>query len=533
MSPPVLQVSGLSKRFRGLEALRAVSFVVRAGEILAVIGPNGAGKTTLLNLLSGALAPSAGDVRYRGQRISGSASHVIARAGIGRTFQSLELFPHLTVRENVMAGGVARCGATMLACLAGMGRARRLRREVAALADGHLRTVGLEGRALEPAGALPAGSQRLLAVARALATGGDLLLLDEPGAGLNLAEKADLARVILQLRRQGQTVVFVEHDMSLVSRLADTVIVLDHGELVASGSPEEIRENPRVIEAYLGVVGNSPRVRAPLPQRHGTRPVLAVREIAVTYGKIRALDGVSLEVRAGEIVALIGSNGAGKSTLLKAVSGVVPAVGGKIELDGQPITGSRAEDVVAAGISHAPEGRELFPSLTVWDNLVLGRYARFFAGVNLAAGVIRRRRGQREMDRLVEQVFGLFPVLSERRHQVAGTLSGGEGQMLAIGRALMSSPRLLLLDEPSLGLAPRVVAEIMIRLDQLRTEGLTILLVEQNARAALAIADRGYVLDTGSVVATGSGAELLNDPGVGRAYLGRSPNPVTTGDTSR
>ncbi len=145
---------------------------------------------------------------------------------------------------------------------------------------------------------------------------------------------------------------------------------------------------------------------------------------------------------------------------------------------------------------------------------------------------MRRRRGQRDTNRLIEQVFALFPVLSERRHQLAGTLSGGEGQMLAIGRALMSSPRLLMLDEPSLGLAPRVVAEIMTRLDQLRKEGPTILLVEQNAGAALAIADRGYVLDTGSVVATGSGAELLNDPEVGRAYLGRSPDRVPTGDAS-
>jgi branched-chain amino acid transport system ATP-binding protein len=532
MSPPLLQVSGLGKRFRGLEALRALTFEVRSGEILAVIGPNGAGKTTLLNIVSGALAPSTGDVHFRGKRISGSAPHVLSQAGIGRTFQSLELFPHLTVRENVMAGGVARSGATMLACLAGMGKARRLHREVTALADGHLRTVGLEGRALEPAGGLPAGSQRHLAVARALATGGDLMLLDEPGAGLNFVEKAELARVILQLRLQGKTIVFVEHDMSLVSRLADRVIVLDHGELIAAGSPEEVRENPRVIEAYLGVVDRLPRVVAPPPSRDGTRPALAVREIAVTYGKIRALDGVSLEVRSGEIVALIGSNGAGKSTLLKAVSGIVPAVGGTIEVDGQPITGWRAEDVVAAGISHVPEGRELFPSLTVWDNLVLGRYARFFAGVNLAAGVMRRRRGRRDTSRLVDQVFALFPVLSDRRHQLAGTLSGGEGQMLAIGRALMSSPRLLMLDEPSLGLAPRVVTEIMTRLDQLRTEGLTILLVEQNARAALAIADRGYVLDAGSVVATGSGAQLLNNPEVGRAYLGRSPDPVGPGDTS-
>ncbi|MCI0547002.1 MAG: ABC transporter ATP-binding protein, partial [Candidatus Rokubacteria bacterium] len=209
----------------------------------------------------------------------------------------------------------------------------------------------------------------------------------------------------------------------------------------------------------------------------------------VRYGAARALDRISIDVGRGEIVALVGANGAGKSTLLRAISGVVALAGGEIRLDGQPLARLRAEEVVRAGISQVPEGRELFPSLSVWDNLVLGRYARHFDR-GLLSGVRRERRGRADTRRLAEQVWALFPVLSERRRQLAGTLSGGEGQMLAIGRALMSSPRLLMLDEPSLGLAPQLMREIMGRLLDLQATGLTILLVEQNARAALEIADR-------------------------------------------
>jgi branched-chain amino acid transport system ATP-binding protein len=580
---PLLVVRGLGKRFAGLEALRDASFDVAEGEILALIGPNGAGKTTLLNLIAGALRPTAGSVRFRGQRIDGRTPHAVNRAGVARTFQGLELFPRMTVRENVMAGGVARGGVGVVASLLGGASARRLARALATRAAEHLRLVGLEPWADVPAAILPAGHQRLLAIARALATGPGLLLLDEPGAGLNPTEKAQLAEVIRQLPAHGQTVVFVEHDMTLVGHLADRVVVLHHGELIAEGRPSEIREDRRVIEAYLGggapaADGERPRVPAPgaegerpgppTPGADGERlgapaaadgerpgarplggagraptaapgadtarvpgaPMLSVDGLEVSYGGLRALRGVTLEVRAGEIVALIGANGAGKSTLLRAVSRVAPVLAGEIRFQARSLTGLSAEAVVRAGISHVPEGRELFPSLSVWDNLVLGRYARFVTDGNLLAGAVRRWRGEREIVELADQVFALFPVLRDRRRQLAGTLSGGEGQMLAIGRALMSSPRLLLLDEPSLGLAPALIPQIMGRLARLREEGLTILLVEQNARAALGIADRGYVLETGEVVASGSGSELLADPAISQAYLGRSPRRLSAGE---
>ena len=238
--------------------------------------------------------------------------------------------------------------------------------------------------------------------------------------------------------------------------------------------------------------------------------MLKVKNLQVHYGMIHALRAASIHVKAKEIVALIGANGAGKTTLLSAVSGVVRPTSGEVSLDGKAITRERPDRIVREGIAHVPEGRHVFKPLSVEDNLLLGAYHRYS---------LRRRAAIREE---VEGVFLLFPALADRRKQRAGTLSGGEQQMLAIGRALLSAPKVLLLDEPSMGLAPRVVREIFGHISRLRRErGMTILLVEQNARGALGIADRGYVLETGRVVLQGSSEELLANRDVQRAYLGR------------
>jgi branched-chain amino acid transport system ATP-binding protein len=534
-APPVLEIAGLSHRFAGLQALREVTFEVREREIVALIGPNGAGKTTLLNVIAGALRPTAGSVRLRGRAIEGWPPHAVSRAGIARTFQSLELFGSLTVRENVMAGGVAHGRTGMVPSLLGWRSARRERQRLAAAADDALHLVGLARWADAPASVLPAGNRRLLAIARALATGAEVLLLDEPGAGLNQAEKAELAALVGSLPGRGKTLIFVEHDMGLVGQLAHRIVVLDHGERIATGTPEAVRRDPRVVEAYLGEgppparprPGAGPAETRAAPDGAPAEALLRVTGLEVSYGGLRALQGVSLEVRPGEIVALVGANGAGKSTLLRAISRIVPPTAGEIRFAGRPLGTLEPEAVVRAGVSHVPEGRELFPSLTVWDNLTLGRYARFAGEKRLGLGALRYRRAAPEIRALADEVFALFPVLGERRRQLAGTLSGGEGQMLAIGRALMSSPRLLMLDEPSLGLAPQLVREILGRLATLREDGLTILLVEQNARAALGIADRGYVLETGRVVASGTGEALAADPEIARAYLGGETGRLT------
>jgi branched-chain amino acid transport system ATP-binding protein len=233
--------------------------------------------------------------------------------------------------------------------------------------------------------------------------------------------------------------------------------------------------------------------------------MLEVRGLQCRYGKVSVLKGISLEVRRGELVSLIGANGAGKTTTLKAISGLVAPVGGQIVFEGEDITSAPARRILAMGIAHCPEGRRVFPYMTVQENLEMGCY-------------LRADRARIASD--MERIFGRFPVLAERRSQPAGTLSGGEQQMLAIGRALMSRPRLMLFDEPSLGLAPTMVERTFEIIAEIRKEGTTVLMVEQNAYAALEMCDRSYVLESGEVALQGTGPELLGNPHVRQAYLG-------------
>jgi len=234
--------------------------------------------------------------------------------------------------------------------------------------------------------------------------------------------------------------------------------------------------------------------------------MLSIAGLRAGYGKIEVLHEVALTIEQGQIVTLIGANGAGKTTLLKTISGLIRPAAGTIDFEGESIVRRPPHRIVARGLSHVPEGRAILKRMTVLDNLRMGAYVR----------------NDGEIGRDIDAVFARFPVLAERRDQMAGTLSGGEQQMLAIGRALVARPRLLLLDEPSLGLAPKFVTRIFLTLRELRQEGKTILLVEQNARQALQVADRGYVMERGRIVLTGSGQELLNTPEVRQTYLGQS-----------
>jgi branched-chain amino acid transport system ATP-binding protein len=233
--------------------------------------------------------------------------------------------------------------------------------------------------------------------------------------------------------------------------------------------------------------------------------LLQLEDVVLAYGKIEALHGLSIEVEQGEVVALIGANGAGKTSTMRAVSGVRGIQSGKIIFEGEDITKLRADQRVRRGLSLAPEGRGIFPGMTVVENLDMGAYTR---------------RDRAEVAEDFDRVFGLFPRLSERKKQIAGTMSGGEQQMLAIGRALMARPRLLCLDEPSMGLAPMLIQQIFNIISEIAEQGTTILVVEQNAKQALSRADRAYVLETGKIIKTGTGADLLDDPSIREAYLG-------------
>ncbi|MCL5735407.1 MAG: ATP-binding cassette domain-containing protein, partial [Actinobacteria bacterium] len=508
----LLSIKDASVTFGGLKAVSDVSFDVKEGTITALIGPNGAGKTTLFNAISRQQHLSGGHISFDGMPLTKLSPANAARLGMARTFQNLRIFVNMSVLENVLTGCHRHERSGFWSCCLGLPRQRAEECRSRTRAMDALALVGLADQADKPAASLPYGQQRLVEIARALASEPRLLMLDEPAAGMNASERADLVRKISTIRDAGITVLLVEHDIALVMGISDPVNVLDYGRLIASGSPESVRQNEAVIQAYLGTgSGKGPEVCAgseagraePCPE---PEVALTVDDIVASYGSIQALHGVSLSVGKGEVVAVLGANGAGKTTLLNTISGLIHPASGKVTYMGEDITGVPAEKINARGICQIPEGRQLFPTLTVEDNLLMG-----------ASG---KREWQKGYGDDIAFVYELFPILAERRKQLAKTLSGGEQQMLAIGRGLMAQPTMLLLDEPSMGLAPRAVERIFDALRRLNAQGITMLMVEQNADMALSLAGRVAVIQTGSVVLSGESSQLREDDRLRAAYLG-------------
>ncbi len=494
-----LVADGLSMVFGGVRAVDQLSFTVAAGAVTSLIGPNGAGKSTVLNMLSGYYRPHAGGRRLGDAALPARGACHSARHGIARTYQTSQLFGGMSAADNVaLALGGGRLG-TLL------GTARFTAADVRERARALLRACGYRGDPEASAADLAHVDRRLVEIARALATQPAVLLLDEPAAGLSREDKASLGRLLRRIADSGIAVGLVEHDMSLVMDVSDRIVVIDAGQRLAVGTPAEVRADPAVRRAYLGeaAAGGPPRQY----RDAAGAELLGVNALRAGYGAAPVLHDIALQVREGEMVALLGANGAGKSTLMRALAGLHRPVQGGIAFDGTDLGGIDAARIAAMGMVLVPEGRQVFAELSVLDNMKLGA----FPSGRLSRG---------EMQRRIESMFARFPRLRERQHQRAGLLSGGEQQMLAIARGLMSQPRMLLLDEPSLGLAPKVIDELFASLDRLREASITILLVDQMAALALTLADRAYVLEEGRVVASGRADLLARDAALVQAYLG-------------
>jgi branched-chain amino acid transport system ATP-binding protein len=481
----LLDVDGVTKYFGGLAAVDGARLHVRQGELHSVIGPNGAGKTTLFNILTGLLPADGGQARFNGRAITGLLPHRIVARGVSRSFQIISVFQALTVFENVR-----------IAVQAKHPRRFAMLVDSAALADVNgeairlLGAVGLHDRAATVAGNLSHGDQRLLEIAIALATRPALLLLDEPLAGLSAPDRVRVADLIRALRRS-VTIVLIDHDIDQILALSDRITVLHQGRVIAEGGPAEIQGNAEVQTAYLGHLkatasSASGRVRT------ASTPLLSVEGVDAFYGKSHVLHGVSLDVFPGEVVSLLGRNGAGKTTTLAAITGVVPPSRGRIVYRDVDVAGRQPEAIARLGVGLVPQGRRIFPNLTVLENLQIAR------------------RGTGGW--MLERVFTTFPKLHQLREARGATLSGGELQLLAIARALMGNVDLLLLDEPFEGLAPTIVEAVWNVLQAIKGET-TVLLVEQNADLALALSDRAYVINNGAIAWTGDAQTLATDHG--------------------
>jgi ABC-type branched-subunit amino acid transport system ATPase component/ABC-type branched-subunit amino acid transport system permease subunit len=493
-----LVAEGLAITFGGIRAVQGLAFRAAPGLVTSLIGPNGAGKTTVLNMLGGFYKPDAGTIRLGSHSLEGEHAWRIACAGVARTYQTSQLFGGMSVLDNlVIAQARGRLGLPVVGAIAGAAQQAAIDRAGALAAF-----VGYGGDLLRRASDLPHVDRRLVEIARALGTDPDVLLLDEPGAGLAREDKERLGRLLQRIAARGIAVVLVEHDMSLVMGVSDEVVVIDAGAVIAAGPPREVQQNPEVKRAYLGDEAGRAAVGRRAPGAIGTS-LLEVTGLTAGYGAEPVLRNIELQVRSREMVAVLGANGAGKSTLMRALAGLLRPVAGSIAIAGADLARAPAHRIVARGVVLVPEGRQVFPELTVLDNIRLGAFLR--GGAPAAE---------------VEAMLERFPRLRGRLTSRAGLLSGGEQQMLAIARGLMAKPKLVLLDEPSLGLAPGVIKDLFGVLDRLRTEDATILLVDQMAGLALALADRAYVMESGRIVAAGAAADIAADGALERAYLG-------------
>ena len=492
----VLSASRIVKSFGGIKAVQGVDIAIADRSLHALIGPNGAGKTTAFNLLSGMYKPDEGNVSLKGEAIAGNTPEEIATAGIGRSFQITNLFPALSVGENIRLAVQAR-------------HPRRFDPLTNALSieaintetDAVVRYLGLAGIEMAEAGMLSYGGQRLLDMGVALATAPRVLLLDEPLAGLAAAERERIGAIIKRISAD-LPVLLVEHDIDRVFQLADHVTVMNEGRVLLDGSVEDARGSAKVQEVYIGS-GATAVAAKPRETAAGLKPLLTVSGVNTFYGKSHILNDVNFTLHDNEIIALLGRNGAGKSTLLKSLIGIAPASSGSIQLSGNELVGLSSAETARLGIGYVPQGRALFAGMSVEQNLELGGLKR-----QTGNGVHWTR----------ERIYEYFPRIRERLDSPADYLSGGEQQMVAVARALSGDVRVLLLDEPFEGLAPAIVEQLFETFDRLRKE-IAIIIVDHNLDLALALSDSTVALERGKVIHQGPSKALRDDLDLRRKVL--------------
>jgi ABC-type branched-subunit amino acid transport system ATPase component len=517
---PLLEATGLVKRYGGLVAIDEVDLTLEPGAVTGVIGPNGAGKSTLIGLIGGALAPSEGSIRLEGRDVTRLPASERARAGIGRTYQIPRPFLDMSVEENLE---VAQYSIEPFI----RGEAARAEREEL------LERTGLADAARLPARALPLMRRKRLEVARALALKPRVVLLDEVGAGLVDSEVTELIDLIQSLVNPETAIVIVEHVLRVVRECCARSMVLNFGKKLIEGPTVDVLDNDEVAAVYLGTHGKrgagaamapppsdpSPAIHVGPPAEEGGalapliathdhgasgEPLLEVRSVKAGYGQARVLNGVDLTLAEGQAIAILGANGAGKTTLARVITGAIAPTSGSVRLADRDLSELVPHQIAGLGVAHCMEGRRIIPNLTVEENL------------RIAA---RRARG-RIVDERLDAVFDLFPVLAERRNSMGTAMSGGQQQMLAIARALMARPRLVIFDEISLGLAPVVMDKLYEALALLKDARMTLIVIEQDVDRALALADHAYVLEHGVFALSGPPHEIASDPRLRHIYIG-------------
>jgi ABC-type branched-subunit amino acid transport system ATPase component len=511
----LLTLSQVSLNFGGVRALTGMNLEIEPGTLHGLVGPNGAGKTTAMNVICGLSRPTQGTMTFQGRPFH-PVPHRLARLGLARTFQAAAIIESLDAIGNVLLGAYSATRAGIVGCALRLPWAEREERGARERAEAALRDVGFTAPLHARTANLSTWQRRQIEIARALMSQPRLLLLDEPAAGLTLGEVESFQAAMRRLRERGEgrtSILLIEHNVPLVFGLCDRVTAMAAGADIAHGTPAEVRSHAEVVRSYLGGTATQerPNLERPKPIEPG-EVVLQLDGVRAGYGPVTVLHDISLSVRAGETVALFGPNGAGKTTLLNTIVGERRPTAGSVLWHGRPVQGLPVQSIVRLGIGLVPQGRAVMERQSVEDNLLISTM-----GLRLSRPQLRER---------LDEIFAQFPGLAQRRRSQGASLSGGERQMLAIAKVLVRRPRILLLDEPSIGLAPAVVLEVQRIVAELAASGMTVIIGEQAVDWVIPVATRAYAIAAGRIVAEGPPETLSDADALAAQYLGAEPTPT-------